>query len=228
MERKNTMLLTVIAVATLLVAVVGATFAYYSVTGSNTTTTTGANVTTEKVGQVTLSQGVSNIYLNVTAEQMALGNYGEYYGVTPAGAAVKNTAQNHTLATIAATAGETNTVYTCRVGYSISIAQVANSKESAYTALGDDDADIVISLVPEEASGNTATLLAGTRHLSTLKTNAETGTSVVTIHGNTNLVVKGDVVLHNLQNDTQNDIAELGANVTFDITSFSCDTTAGA
>ena len=33
MDKKNTMLLTVIAVATLLVAVVGATFAFFSVTG---------------------------------------------------------------------------------------------------------------------------------------------------------------------------------------------------
>jgi hypothetical protein len=40
MDKKNTMLLTVIAVATLLVAVVGATFAYFSVaaTGQNTAT----------------------------------------------------------------------------------------------------------------------------------------------------------------------------------------------
>lgn len=42
MERKNTVLLTVIAVATLLVAVVGATFAYFTATSNNTGTGTGA------------------------------------------------------------------------------------------------------------------------------------------------------------------------------------------
>ena len=42
MEKKNTILLTVIAVATLLVAVVGATFAYFTAT---TQTGTGAGTT---------------------------------------------------------------------------------------------------------------------------------------------------------------------------------------
>lgn len=44
MEKKNTILLTVIAIATLLVAVVGATFAYFTATVN---TTNDANVTTE-------------------------------------------------------------------------------------------------------------------------------------------------------------------------------------
>lgn len=50
MEKKNTILLTVIAVATLLVAVVGATFAYFtaSVTNDNSETNK-ANVTTTKL-----------------------------------------------------------------------------------------------------------------------------------------------------------------------------------
>lgn len=57
MEKKNTVLLTVIAVATLLVAVVGATFAYFTATstaggaGETTTTTTG------KVAGATLTLG---------------------------------------------------------------------------------------------------------------------------------------------------------------------------
>ena len=42
MDKKNTMLLTVIAIATLLVAVVGATFAYFSVTATNNATATTA------------------------------------------------------------------------------------------------------------------------------------------------------------------------------------------
>ena len=43
MEKKNTILLTVIAVATLLVAVVGATFAYFTATNS----TSGEGGTTD-------------------------------------------------------------------------------------------------------------------------------------------------------------------------------------
>ena len=52
MERKNTILLTVIAVATLLVAVVGATFAYFVASGQVENTST-VNITTSAVDSVT-------------------------------------------------------------------------------------------------------------------------------------------------------------------------------
>jgi len=54
MERKNTILLTVIAVATLLVAVVGATFAYFTATTGTTGNSETVNVTTESIGSATL------------------------------------------------------------------------------------------------------------------------------------------------------------------------------
>ena len=47
MEKKNTLLLTVIAVATLLVAVVGATFAYFGSFTTDTTNTAAVNVHTD-------------------------------------------------------------------------------------------------------------------------------------------------------------------------------------
>lgn len=57
MEKKNTILLTVIAVATLLVAVVGATFAYFTASSSVTgdEASTGA-IDTETVGSVGITQ----------------------------------------------------------------------------------------------------------------------------------------------------------------------------
>ena len=68
MERKNTILLTVIAVATLLVAVVGATFAYFTATSTTTGTGSGnVNTETAKVSSVTLdlnSQAGSVKYLD--------------------------------------------------------------------------------------------------------------------------------------------------------------------
>lgn len=54
MEKKNTVLLTVIAVATLLVAVVGATFAYFTATTAGTGTGTATTNTTTTVGSVAL------------------------------------------------------------------------------------------------------------------------------------------------------------------------------
>ena len=66
MERKNTILLTVIAVATLLVAVVGASFAYFAVDASNdaevkvqTTTAAGSDIFTA-TGSETMTLNVTN------------------------------------------------------------------------------------------------------------------------------------------------------------------------
>ena len=81
MEKKNTMLLTVIAVATLLVAVVGATFAYFSLTVSGEATNTTAKVGTSNLGMVTLTDKNIQFELSVTAEDMAMpsGGKDEYY-----------------------------------------------------------------------------------------------------------------------------------------------------
>ena len=67
MERKNMVLLTVIAVATLLVAVVGATFAYFTASTS-TTGQTEATVTTNKLDG-------ANVTFNSTASKLELLDY---------------------------------------------------------------------------------------------------------------------------------------------------------
>lgn len=62
MERKNTILLTVIAIATLLVAVVGATFAYFTATiTDNRNTDPDAGKTKISAGQVANSTIVANV-----------------------------------------------------------------------------------------------------------------------------------------------------------------------
>ena len=71
MDKKNTMLLTVIAVATLLVAVVGATFAYFSVTVSGNNTATNVTGNTGKVATLTYKTGTANAYLKMTTADMA-------------------------------------------------------------------------------------------------------------------------------------------------------------
>ena len=113
MERKNTMLLTVIAVATLLVAVVGATFAYYSVTGTNTSTTNTVSTTTQKVGTVTLAEQDEQLYLNVTANQLAKSLAGHDYWAKTENENAAESQQTHTLASITVAGGETTTKYHC-------------------------------------------------------------------------------------------------------------------
>lgn len=93
MEKKNTILLTVIAVATLLVAVVGATFAYFTATSSSTP----ANADT---GDVTTAQ-IASVNVTSTADKNA---YLEYPGgISVLGAGVQITKD-------AVSAGSTSTV----------------------------------------------------------------------------------------------------------------------
>lgn len=61
MEKKNTVLLTVIAVATLLVAVVGATFAYFTATTTPAGNGGQADVTTTTVGNVDLTMAATTV-----------------------------------------------------------------------------------------------------------------------------------------------------------------------
>ena len=76
MERKNTMLLTVIAVATLLVAVVGATFAYFTAT-SKGENSTEIKVTTDSLNSTTST--ATGINMTITLEQMKEVNKGQVY-----------------------------------------------------------------------------------------------------------------------------------------------------
>lgn len=65
MEKKNTILLTVIAIATLLVAVVGATFAYFTATVNTTGDTTPTTITTKTLASATMDLGSQVVGENV-------------------------------------------------------------------------------------------------------------------------------------------------------------------
>jgi hypothetical protein len=221
-NNKKQIIPVIIGVVVLVLLVVGASFSYYLVTGSNTTTTTAGRVTLEKAGTVALTQGVSNIYLDVTAAQMAQSNAGtNYYGMSTETTAA-TTPQNHVLATIQATGGANNTIYECMMGYSLEVSQIENSSNSAYAALEREDAEIIISTVPASNSGNVANWIGDSYPLKGTDYLNQTGISRVLIHGNTSLQITGDLILHNL-NKGQNDLAELGVNVSFQVTSFSCN-----
>lgn len=69
MDKKNTILLTVIAIATLLVAVVGATFAYFATT-QNVNANIPANVTTAGTAASFTSQSNGDITITVDANEM--------------------------------------------------------------------------------------------------------------------------------------------------------------
>ena len=69
MEKKNTLLLTVIAIATLLVAVVGATFAFFA-SQTDTNANIPVNVKTAGKAGAFQSQATENIHISVTSAAM--------------------------------------------------------------------------------------------------------------------------------------------------------------
>ena len=76
MEKKNTLLLTVIAVATLLVAVVGATFAYFGSFTANVNDKAAVNVHTGTVEASTFITTGGTLSLNVPGSDMIKGTGG--------------------------------------------------------------------------------------------------------------------------------------------------------
>ena len=70
MEKKNTLLLTVIAVATLLVAVVGATFAYFGSFNTTVTDKAGVNVKTEAAKSSAFTTSAASLSLSVLGSEM--------------------------------------------------------------------------------------------------------------------------------------------------------------
>ena len=76
-DKKNTMILTIVAVATLLVAVVGATFAYFSTGISGGATTTTATVTTATPGSIVIDGGNKTLTLRLGVADMMQTNTGK-------------------------------------------------------------------------------------------------------------------------------------------------------
>ena len=180
MDKKNTMLLTVIAVATLLVAVVGATFAYFTASVTNSATSTAVQATSGNAGTVVLNTVESALKIHLTATDMA--NPGSsakaYYAVASSDyVAASNrwdTASDtytHNILKVTATNDDANTTYTCSGTVK---AVLAADTENAATlgSILDADGELVLAGV----SGTTVT--SGTIKLRALVTASDTGVTV--------------------------------------------------
>ena len=131
MDKKNTMLLTVIAIATLLVAVVGATFAYFSISADATgVKTTNVNGQATSTGAITMVTNTENLYLKLSAAEMsqtAAGESGKIYYATTTATTEQMThnyledqaAATFDLATFSLASGETK--YDCTYKYTVKI-----------------------------------------------------------------------------------------------------------
>ncbi len=125
-EKKNrqVMLPIVISIITLLVVTVGATYAYFSVSGTNSYGTKTIQASTPEVGTVTLNSG-SNLTMALTREQMMKKSGDVAYYATNSGATTTETSP-----VIAEAVVSGQGTYTCT--YTIEITKSATS--DLYTA----------------------------------------------------------------------------------------------
>ncbi len=123
MEKKNTILLTVIAVATLLVAVVGATFAYYSVDTTLQSGTTTYTAKTGPIGSIAQTLTNTNLSLKITPEDMLkLDNYENkgksYWAINNATELSEkfyaDSKQEYNIINVTLSNGDEKTHYTCK------------------------------------------------------------------------------------------------------------------
>lgn len=207
MDRKNTMLLTVIAVATLLVAVVGATFAFYSVTSANTSSTRTVTTSTPQVGSVALTSTGNDLYLHITGDQMADTTAAKrIYYHQESDIAAAETATPSAVANFKVTGSDATTTYSCKADYSI-------TSTGTMTELTGDNAlqaaDAGLTLTVGTATGSTPTfgnLPSGRQALTTTFSTGLTGTITFQVTGNTdvNIMAQGEFDTTRLQNPLAN------------------------
>jgi hypothetical protein len=216
MDKKNTLLLTVIAVATLLVAVVGATFAYFSVTATNTDTSSAITATTEAVGTVALSTNnpTLGIITNAADFSQSAAGTGNYHSVANPTASNKYTTSANLLPIFTATSSNSNgATYRCTATVSI----VVDGTMASQLASG--DAELVLS----GAATGTYDLAASSLQTTPLPTSIVFD-NVVDL---TPVALNAEVILHNtssIQNVGDNNISGKTLTVTFTSSAFSCVT----
>ena len=216
MENKRKLILTSIAFIAILIAVISASFAYFSVSTDNSGNTT-LNATVGNVGMVTLTGGES-LTLNVTAEDMAKGNAGTTYSA-------KND-DNETIARVATATlvgGDIGATYQCRFSLTV-------ENTSTMTGLLETDGGVNVNI-----SDNTKVVEEG--FVSGLNQSPEkivsgiyevnfgmTGTGV---DQTIDLITIGADIINSETDGTQRDrLAGKNLNLNFEIEHFTCDTSA--
>ncbi len=122
-EKKKQKVAALVGLITLLIAVLGATYAFFQMdtdTNSSNTTITGS---TPDKSLVTLKGVTSNLHLNISASDMSLANANnEYYATDVEGKAYENTESDgtKTIASVELSGGEATTKYSCTAKLTVS------------------------------------------------------------------------------------------------------------
>ncbi len=208
METKKILAPTIVAIVTLVVLTVGATYAYFMVGTTNNFSTRTAQATTPEVGSVALSSG-SNLTMSLTAaDMMKKGTDTTYYA---SASGKTTTATTATIGTAKVTGAGT---FTCT--YTLTVSDNDNSLYDTFQAWsGKTAGQIVLNVNGTDYDFNTATLFPKT--ISGTMTGL-TSSASKTITASLKLVNKVDV--------DQSALAGQTITLSFAVSNFSCTATA--
>ena len=202
METKKIIVPTIIALITLIVLTVGATYAYFTVSTTNDFGTKTITATTPEIGSVALSSG-SNLYLNLSRVNMMSANQGTYYAVTSSAGTATKTETTTNIATATVTGeGTFNCNYTLNVAYTGTLKAALTATGTAILNVNGKDYDVYSTTFPQTISGT----MSGLTSSSTKSLTA----SLRFVNTNAN----------------QNALADKTMTLTFTATAFDCTATA--
>ena len=205
MENNNKIIVpTIIAVLTLLILTVGATYSYFLITSTNNFGTKTITASTPAIGSVALTTG-DNLTMSLTASQMMAGNSDiEYYASSNG---TKTTATTTNIG-VASVVGEGK--YTC--SYTLTINDNENSLYDAFQNMATKSTgQIVLSINGSDYDFNTSNLFS--------KTITRTMTGLTK---NTPQNITAELKLVNKVDIDQSDLADKELTLTFTASNFSC------
>ena len=211
MDKKNTVLLTIIAVATLLVAVVGATFAYFGVTTLNTSNSTSASVTTQSIGTVTLAANATTLKISTEAPDMSehIAGNADYYSVLNTSEYNFSGIENfETIFTASSANSSSNTAYVCTADIAVTLGGTMAS-----------------ALQAGDAGLKFGGALQSTSEIDLTNLSSPYSVEFSGITDSTPVTLTAEIILHNTsgqQNVTGHDISNKSLTVTFTSSNFSC------
>ncbi len=215
-ENKKQKIAVIIGVVTLLIAVLGATFAYFQIsteTIDNSTTITGS---TPSKTLVTLTPVVDNLHLNISASDMSYENRTrEYYGTNGEDQYVgTEELGTKTIAEVGISGGEATTKFNCTAKLTVSkVTEPKEQKDTMVEVL--QPGDIILQF-----KGN---IISEKLDLSELKENNSKDYNLnFKINGSTPETIKAYIKLLNKDKE-QNYLAEKKLNVDISINELNCE-----
>ena len=145
-EKKKTIITLTIGILIMLVLVISSTYAYFQVNTANNNTSSNITAKAGKIGLATLKQGISNLHIKLTNNDMSLNNANKEYYVDDEENYVDNNVDGtHVISSIQITDGDTDTNYKCSADVVITLNTAEGSMGSVI-----EKGDIILKIESEE------------------------------------------------------------------------------